>query len=71
MEPLADEQVKVSGGVGGADQPVEYIVCFAKPVKLCQEKNRSCLGCRNPEHLVWDCPKDISKSAEKADVNTK
>ena len=63
MEPLADEEVKASGGAEGTDQPMEYIVCFTKAVELYQQKNRSCFRCRSPDHLVWDCLKDISKSA--------
>ena len=67
----ADKEAKTSGGLGGMDQPVEYIVCFAKAVKLYQQKNRSCFGCRSSDHLMRDCPKDISKPAQKADLNTK
>ena len=51
------------------DQPIEYIVHFAKVVKLYQQKNRSCFGCRSPEHLMQDCPKDIVKTAWKAALN--
>ena len=38
MEPLADEEVKVSGRVGGTDQPMEYIVCLTKAFELYQQK---------------------------------
>ena len=71
MEPLADEEVKALGRAGGTDQPMGYIICFAKVVKLYQQKNRSCFGCSCPNHLMWDCPKDISKSAWKVDLSTK
>ena len=30
MEPSADEEVKTSGRVGGTDQPMEYIIHFAR-----------------------------------------
>ena len=70
MEPLADKEVKASGGVGGTDQPMEYIIHFTKAFKLYQQKQK-CFGCGSPDHLIWDCPKDISKSAQKADLNTK
>ena len=71
MEPLADEGVEVSGGAGGTDQPMEYIICFTQVVELYQQKNRSCFECGSPNHLMQDCPKDINKSAWKADLNTK
>ena len=70
MEPSADEEVKASGKAEETDQPMEYIICFTKAVKLYQQKNRSCFGCKSPDHLVRDCPKDISKAAYKADLNT-
>ena len=57
MDPLADEEAKVSGGVGGTGQHMESIVPFAKAVKLYQQKNRNCFRCGSPSHLVWDCPK--------------
>ena len=63
MKPSANEEVKASGRVEGIDQPMEYIVHFAKAVKLYQQKNRSCFGYGSPNHLLWDCPKDIRKSA--------
>ena len=34
MEPLADEEVKALGGTGETDQPMEYIIYFAKGLKL-------------------------------------
>ena len=71
VELLADDEVEVSGGAGGTGELKEYIICFTKTVKLYQQKNRSCFGYRIPDHLMWDCPKDISKSAEKADLNIK
>ena len=61
-ESSADEVAKKLGGVGGRDQSMGYINHFANVVKLYQQKNRSCFGCRSPNHLMWDCPKDISKT---------
>ena len=43
--PLVDKETKASGRVEGTDQPMEYIVHFAKVVKLYLQKNRSCFGC--------------------------
>ena len=71
MEPLADEEVKTSGRAEGADQHMEYIICLTKIVKLYQQKSRSCFRCECPNHLMWDCLKEIRKSAWKADLNTK
>ena len=68
---MADKEVEALGGVEETDQPMEYIVHFAKVVKPYQQKNRSCLGCGSPDHLMWNCPKDIIKSAWKVDLNTK
>ena len=69
-EPSAEKEVKVSGRAGGTDQPKEYIVCFTQAVKLYQQKNKSYFGCQSPDHLVWDCLKDMSKSAWIANLNT-
>ena len=71
MEPSADEDVGVSGRAGEMDQSIEYIICFAKVVELYQKKNRNCFGCGSPDHLIQDCTKDISKSAQKVYLNTK
>ena len=71
MESLADKEVKLTGRVGGTDQLKEYIIYFAKAVKLYQQKNRSCFRYGSPEHLLLDCLKVISKSAWKVDLNTK
>ena len=71
MEPLVDEEVEVSAVMEGTEQHMEYIICFAKAVKFYQQNNRSCFGCRSPDCLMWDCLKDISKSAGKASLNTK
>ena len=70
-EPSTDEEVKMPGGAGGTDLPIVYIVYFVKAVKLYQQKIRSYFRCRSPNHLMLDCLKDISKSAWKADFNTK
>ena len=55
----------------GTDQPLKYIILFTKAVELYQQKSRSCFGYGSPDHLMQDCPKDISKSAWKVDLNTK
>ena len=70
-EPLADKEVKASGRAVVIDQPVEYNVCFAKAVELCQQKNRSCFRWGSPNHFMQECLKDINKSAWKVDLNTK
>ena len=36
-----DEEVEVSGRVGGTDQPMGYIIYFTQAVELYQQKNRS------------------------------
>ena len=59
-EPLADKEVEVLGRIEETDQPMEYIICFAKAVELYQQKNRSCFRCRSPDHLMWDCTKDLN-----------
>ena len=50
---------------------MEYIIYFAKAVKLFQQKNRGCFRCGSPDHLMWDYLKDISKNAWKVGLNTK
>ena len=70
-ESSADEDVEVSGRIGEMDQSIEYIVCFMKVIKLYQKKNRNCFRCGSPGNLVWDCPKDTSRSAQKVYLNTK
>ena len=70
-EHSPDKEIEVSGRMGGTDEAIEYIIQFAKAVKWYQQKNRSCFGCGSPDHLLWDCSKDISKTAQKADLNTK
>ena len=71
MEPSADEEFKVLGRAEETDQPMEYIIHFTKAVDLYLQKNRSCFSCGSPNHLMRDCPKDISKNVWKADFNTK
>ena len=44
MEPSADEDEEVSGGIGEMDQTTECMVCFTKVVELCQKKNKTCFG---------------------------
>ena len=62
-ESSAEEHAETLSGVGGADQLVGYIVHFANTVELYQRKNLNCFKCGSPEHLVRDCPKDLSKTA--------
>ena len=66
MEPSADEDVEASGQVGETDQSVEYMIHFDKAVELYQKKNKNCFRCGSPDHLAWDCPKDVCRSAQKA-----
>ena len=74
MEPSADKEVKASGGT---DQTIEYIIhliyySLHQGIQtIPTEKNRSCFGCWSPNYLMWDCPKDISKCAQRVDLNTK
>ena len=68
---LAREDIGTSSRVGGADQSVGYIVCFANVVKLYQKKNQNYFRCSSSDHLVRDCPKDISKTAQKVSLNAK
>ena len=67
----AGEEVEASSRVGETDQSIEYIIHFTKAVELYQKKNRNCIGCNSPDHLIWACPKDLSQSAQKADLNMK
>ena len=69
IEPSVDEDVEVLGSVGETDQSIEHIVHFAKAVELYQKKNKDCFGYGSADHLKWDFPKDISRSALKAYLN--
>ena len=44
-EASADEDVGALGGVGEADQSVEYITHFTKAVELYEKKNKNCFRC--------------------------
>ena len=66
-----DEDVEASGGIGETDQPVEYIIHFAKVVELYQKKKRNCFGCGSYDHLIQYCLKDVSKYAWKVYLNMK
>ena len=50
-----------------------WSISFTLPrwLKFTNRKIESCFGFGSPHHHVQDCPKDISKSAQKADLNTK
>ena len=61
-ESSAEEDAETSSGVGGPDQLVGYIVHFANMVNLYQRKNWNCFGYGSPDHLMRDCPKDLSKT---------
>ena len=62
---------ETSSEIGGADQQHSYIIQFVNTVKLYQKKNWNCFGCGNPDYLVKDCPKDLTKVTRKASLNTK
>ena len=73
-----EEEVESSGGdleapseIGGAEQLLSYIIWFANAVELYQKRNQNCFGCGSPEHLVKDCPKDLSKVTRKMSLNMK
>ena len=57
--------------MGETGQTIEYIVHFAKAVELHQKKKRTYFGCGCPDHLISDCLKDLSQSAQKVDLNMK
>ena len=59
----SDEDSETLNGIGGADQLVSYIVCFAKAVRLYQKKDKNCFRCSSPDHLIRNCLKDPSKTA--------
>ena len=48
----SDEDLETLSGIGGAYQPVGYIVCFANVVKLHQRKNGNCFRCGSSDHLM-------------------
>ena len=70
-ESSDEEDDKPLSGTNGADQLVRYIFHFANAVELCQRKNWNCFGCGSPDHLIRDCPKDLSKTTQKASLNAK
>ena len=67
----SEEDPETLSGIDRADQPIGYIVHFTNAIKLYQKKNWNCFRCGSPDHLVKDCPKDLSKTARKASLNTK
>ena len=71
VESSAGEDVETSSGVGGVDQSVGYIVHFPNAVELYQRENWNCFRCDSPDHLMKDCPKDLSKTAQKVSLNMK
>ena len=58
-------------GIGRADQPFGYITCFANAVELYQKKNQNCFRCGSPDHLLRDCLKDLSNTAQRVSLNAK
>ena len=70
-ESSAGDDPETSSGIGGLDQSVGYIVHFANVIELYQRKIQNCFGCGSPDHLVKGCPKDLSKTTQKACLNTK
>ena len=67
----AEEDVGMSGKVGGTDQLLGYIAQFTNSVELYQKKNCNCFGCHSLGHLVKDCPKDLGKTAQKVGLSLK
>ena len=65
------EDPETSSGVGGADQLVGYIICFASMVNCMRGNNLNCFGCGSSDHLVKDCLRDLSKITQKASLNVK
>ena len=55
--------------IGGADQLISYNIHFANAVELYQKKNWNCFRCSSPDHLLKDCPKDLSKVTRKESLN--
>ena len=70
-ESSDEENPEISSGLCGADQSVGYIIHCANAVKLYKKKNQNCFGCGSPDHLMKDCPKDLSKTARKGSLNAK
>ena len=70
-ESSAREDAKTSGGAGGTDQLVGYIVYFGNMVEIYQRKNWNCFRCGSPDHLVKDSLKDLSKTPQKVTLNVK
>ena len=70
-ESSDEEDPENLSGIGGTDQSVGYIICFANVVELYQRKNWNGFRCGSPDHLVKDCLKDLSKTAWKVSLNTK
>ena len=68
-EASAGEDAETSSGFGGMDQLIGYIVCFVNAVQLYQRRNQNCFRCSSPDHLMKDCPKDVSKNAQKVSLN--
>ena len=70
-ESSAEEDMRMSGKVGSADQLLGYIVWFTNAVELYQKKNHNGFGCGRPNHLVKDCQKGLGKTARKVGLNLK
>ena len=70
-ESLAEEDTETLKGVRGADKSVGYVICFANVVKLYQRKIQNYFRCGSPDHLMRDCPKDLSKTTQKVSLNVK
>ena len=67
----SEEDLQNPSEIGGADQPLSYVIQFANAVKLYQKKNQNCFMCDSPDHMVKDCPKDLSNVMRKASLNAK
>ena len=70
MEPSAGEEVEALGEVEDADQCWVHCSLYWSGWNN-HKKNKNCFGCGGPNHLIWDCLNDISKSAQKVYLNTK
>ena len=70
-ESSVEEHAETSRGVRGTAQSVGYIIHFANVVELYQRKNQNCFRFGSPDHLMRDCPKDLSKTTQKVSLNAK
>ena len=67
----SEGDMEIPSEIGGANQLLIYIVQFDNAVELFQKKKQNSFGCGSPDHVVKDCPKDLTKVARKASLNVK